>query len=90
MIIATIGNTKYQLETLKDAETLLDIIHRSTLVEQTCDAEYREYAYIATGQKRVNIEITDGNTILTRDEHLARQAESLARKEKKAAEKAAA
>ena len=69
MIIATIGNAKLRLETLKDAEAMLDIVSRTTLVGTSYDENYRDYQYVDEGEKRVTIEITEGNKLLSIDEH---------------------
>lgn len=92
MIIATIGNAKLQIETLKDAEALLDITNRSTLIGTSYDENYRNYQYVDEGEKRVTIEITEGNRLLSFDEHRKieqRLAEKM-RLAKEAAEAAAA
>lgn len=92
MIIATIGNAKLRLETLKDAEAMLDIVSRTTLVGTSYDENYRDYQYVDEGEKRVTIEITEGNKLLSIDEH--RQIElnraEKVRRAKEAAEAAAA
>lgn len=69
MIIATIGNTKLKLETLKDAEALLNIASRAILVGTSYDANYRDYQYVDEGEKRITIEVTEGDKVLTFDEH---------------------
>ncbi len=92
MIIATIGNAKLQIETLKDAEALLDIANRATLIGTSYDENYRDYQYVDEGEKRVTIEITEGNRLLSFDEHRKneqRRAEKM-RLAKEAAEAAAA
>ena len=87
MIIATIGSTKFKLETLKDAEDVLSIFSRSTLIGTSFDSDYRDYAYISSGNNRCSIEITEGDTIISMEEHLEIQK---ARIEKSAAAKEAA
>lgn len=92
MIIATIGNAKLQIETLKDAEALLDIANRATLIGTSYDENYRDYQYVDEGEKRVTIEITEGNRLLSFDEHRKieqHRAEKM-RLAKEAAESAAA
>ena len=69
MIIATIGNAKLQIETLKDAEALLGVGERATLIGTSYDENYRDYQYVDEGEKRVTIEITEGNRLLSFDEH---------------------
>lgn len=69
MIITTIGNAKLQIETLKDAEALLDIANRATMIGTSYDENYRYYQYVDEGEKRVTIEITEGNRLLSFDEH---------------------
>lgn len=69
MIIATIGNTKLKLENLKDAEALLNITSRATLIGTSYAASYREYQYIDDGEKRITIEVTEGDKVLTFEEH---------------------
>lgn len=92
MIIATIGNAKLRLETLKDAEALLDIANRATLVGTSYDENYRDYQFIDEGEKRVTIEITEGNKLLSIDEHrqIELNRQEKARRTKEAAEAAAA
>lgn len=92
MIIATISNAKLQIETLKDAEALLDIANRATLIGTSYDENFRYYQYVDEGEKRVTIEITEGNRLLSFDEHRKieqRRAEKM-RLAKEAAEAAAA
>ena len=69
MIIATIGNTKLKLENLKDAEALLNSTIRATLIGKSYDASYRDYQYIDDGEKRITIEVTEGDKVLTFKEH---------------------
>lgn len=69
MIIATIGHTQIKLDTLQDAEALLNIFNRAELIETSFDSKYRDYAYIKEGDKRISIEITEGDRILSLDEH---------------------
>ncbi len=92
MIIATIGNAKLQIETLKDAEVLLDIAIRATLIVTSYDENYRDYQYVDEGEKRVTIEIIEGNRLLSFDEHRKTQQRRVEKKriDKKAAEAAAA
>lgn len=92
MIIATIGNAKLQIETLKDAEALLDIANRATLIVTSYDENYRDYQYVDEGEKRVTIEIIEGNRLLSFDEHRKTQQRRVEkmRIDKKAAEAAAA
>lgn len=89
MIIATIGNTKLKLENLKDAEALLNIASRATLVSTSYDANYRDYQYVDEGEKRITIEVTEGDKVLTFDEH-QKIKEARAEKERKAEEAAKA
>ena len=92
MIIATICSAKLQIETLKDAEALLDIANRATLIGTSYDENFRYYQYVDEGEKRVTIEITEGNRLLSFDEHRKieqRRAEKM-RLAKEAAEAAAA
>lgn len=92
MIIATIGNAKLQIETLKDAEALLDIANRATLIVTSYDENYRDYQYVDEGEKRVTIEIIEGNRLLSFDEHRKTQQRRVEkmRLAKEAAEAAAA
>lgn len=82
MIIASIGSTKLVIETLKDAEALLDIFNRSTLVEQSFDVEARDVYYTSEGEKRICIEITEGSKIISlaefREIRAAREARTAA------------
>lgn len=89
MIIATIGSTKLKLENLKDAEALLNIAARAILVGSTYDADYRDYQFVDEGEKRLTIEVTEGDKILTFEEHQKIRA-ARAEKEKAAAEAAKA
>lgn len=86
MIIATIGNAKLKLETIKDAEALLDIANRGTLVESNYDLSYSTYYYVGQGQKRIGIEVIEGDTIHPFEHHLEVQAAHDAKE--KAAEEA--
>jgi hypothetical protein len=85
MIIATIGNASLKLENLKDAEALLDIASRATLVEKTYDLDYRDFHYISQGEKRIGIEVIESNTIHS-IEHYREVLDARAAKEKAAAE----
>ncbi len=85
MIIATIGNAKLKLETLKDAEVLLDIASRATLVEKTYGLDFRDFYFLSEKEKRMGIEIIESTTIHTLDEFN----ELTAARERKAAETAA-
>lgn len=82
MIIATIGNTKLMIETVKDAEALIDIANRATLIESTFDAEYRDYQFVSDGEKRLSIDIVEGKKLLSLEEHQARLAERKERQSK--------
>ena len=88
MIIATIGNAKLKLEKLADAEVLLNIASRATLVGTGYGMDYQDYQYISDGEKRLVIEVTEGDTLISYAEHLARQAEREA-EQRKSAPKAA-
>ena len=83
MIIATIGNTKLKLENLKDAEALLNISSRATLVGTSYDSDFRDYQYVDEGEKRITIEVTEGDKVLSFDEH-TKIKEARAEKERKA------
>jgi len=48
---------------------MLDIVSRTTLVGTSYDENYRDYQYVDEGEKRVTIEITEGNRLLSFDEH---------------------
>jgi hypothetical protein len=85
IIIATIGNASLKLENLKDAEALLDIANRATLVEKTYDLDYRDFHYISQGEKRIGIEVIESNTIHS-IEHYHEVLAARAAKEKAAAE----
>lgn len=85
MIIATIGNATLKLETLKDAEALLDIASRATLVEKTYGPDFRDFYFLSEGEKRMGIEIIESTTI-----HMLEEFNELkAARERKAAEAAA-
>ena len=89
MIIATIGNAKLKLETVKDAEALLDIANLGMLIEKSYDLNYKDYFYVGQGEKRIGIEIIEGDTIHPFEHHLeiisARAAAEKAKEEAKIA-----
>ena len=85
MIIATIGNSILKLETLKDAEALLDIASRATLIEKTYGQDFRDFYFLSEGEKRIGIEITESTPIHT----MAEFNELKAARERKAAEASA-
>lgn len=68
MIVATIGNSTLKLETLKDAEALLDIASRATLLEKTYDTDFRDFYFLSEGEKRMGIEIIESTKIHTMEE----------------------
>lgn len=83
MIVATIGHTSLKLESIADAEALLSITSRATLVAKSYDLNYRDYHYIDQGEKRIDISVIEGETILTFDDHRA-MADAHAEKERQA------
>lgn len=87
MIVATIGHHTLVIETLKDAEQLLDIFSRATLVDKTYDIDYRYYYALEPNKPRIALEIVEHCTIHTFEERLAMDAERQRRQE--AAAKAA-
>ena len=70
MIIARIGNAKYKLNKLEDAEALLRILSSAQLLETSYDDEYRDYAYVSDGESAIEIQIKQGERIVSYEEHL--------------------
>lgn len=74
MITAKIGETILKLASIQDAETLLNIASNAEHLSQSYDADYHDYYYPAEGKVRITIEITNGETVNTPEEHLAKSA----------------
>ncbi len=68
MIITTIGNSILILETLKDAEALLDIISRARLVEKTYGQDFRDFYFVSESERRIGIDIVEGCSIHSMEE----------------------
>lgn len=83
MIIATIGSNKFILDTIGDAEQLLQILHRAQPVYDCYDAEYRTY-YHPDLHTDAAISIST-RELVTLEEHRRRSEEREARAAKKAA-----
>lgn len=83
MIIATIGNQDFLIDTLSDAEQLLQILHRAQPIDDCYDSEYRTY-YHPDNHTDASINIST-RELVTIDEHLRRSEERRARDAAKAA-----
>lgn len=71
MIIATIAGSKFVLESLKDAEALMNIIARSTSVNYTHDATTYDVLYYETSRDKISITI-DNAQIVSQEEAIER------------------
>ena len=74
MIIAKIGDTILKLDSIKDAETLLNIYAKAEHLEKSYDEEYEEYHHPASHKNTLTVEITTEATIVSHDEHLQKKA----------------
>lgn len=74
MITAKIGDTILKLASIKDAETLLNIANNAEHLSNSYDTDFNEYFYPTDGKVRITVEITNGDTVVTHEEHLAKRA----------------
>lgn len=68
MIIATIGSTELVIESLNDANALLDIISRAVRIDERYSSDYTKTFYIKQDGLRVAVRIV-GETLCTEDEY---------------------
>lgn len=73
MIIATIGNQSFILESPQDAEQLLKIFGKATPVDSCYDTDYKSYFY-PDNNCDVRIDISS-KELVTLDEHRRRRTE---------------
>lgn len=71
MIVANIANRKFALESLKDAEALMNILERSTPVESTYDATTYADLYYESSRDKISITI-DNAKIVSQEEAIER------------------
>lgn len=71
MIIATIGHQEYLLETLQDANALLDILNRAKNIGHVYDRKTYRELYFEQHGTTVKIEVV-GADLVSEDEALAR------------------
>lgn len=80
MIIATIGHTDYQLDSIKDAETLLNLLGRATIIRSTYFSDHGNVYYEYFDEKKLVIEIISKE--LVSEEELAEIKKQATEKEK--------
>lgn len=73
MIIATIGNQSFVIESIQDAEQLLKIFGKANPVDDCYDTDYKSYFY-PDNNCDVRIDISS-KELVTLDEHRRRRAE---------------
>lgn len=67
MIIASIGHTEFLLEDIKQAETLMNILHDATQLDHTY-IDHERIAYKAVDKTSIEIAIKPNTELLSFDE----------------------